>query len=398
MSTFLRIDINIAAMILLGVVFLIAYMSLDRNDTLNRVFLRISLIIILELFFETTTCVINKRPEQWMIPISVLFHVCLFTTAPILTYFWYSLINALILSKDTKYVKTNIIMLIPLVINFILTVLSPVFSFVFFVDSSNVYRRGSMFIISAAITYFYMVLSLLIIIKNRRKIVKQEFVPLFIFGILPMAGGLIQTLFYGTLLMWSSTAFSLVIVYIYLQQRMVHLDSLTGTWTRGSFDYHISQRIKQKNFEKFGIIYVDIDGLKEINDRLGHAEGDYAIKTSIELIKSVMEKNDIIARIGGDEFVIVVDCDSNEMLDRKIEKMNFRFLQYNDNSDKSYRLGCSFGADIFDSRYNSIEQFLHHVDNLMYSNKNIKKGLHSQYQKKNNAEYFGESAVSTDND
>ncbi|MFX4263511.1 diguanylate cyclase domain-containing protein [Pelotomaculum propionicicum] len=372
MDVFLRVDINIMAMVLLGLVSLNAYKRLDRQDSLNRVFLIVSLIIIVQLFFETVTCIINKRPEQWLVPMSVFLHICLFAVAPILTYYWYFLIKNLVVSDEAAVKKSNIILLVPVVISILFTLLSPVYNFVFFIDSSNVYHRGPFFNINAAITYFYILYGFILIVINRSKIVKQEFVPLCMFSVLPLIGGLVQTLFYGTLLMWSGTAYSLVIVYIFLQQRMVHLDALTGVWNRGSFDYYISQRLKQKNNDKFGVIYFDIDGLKNINDSYGHVEGDLAIKTSIAIIQRVIRKNDIIVRMGGDEFLIILDCESNVDLEKTINRINASFSEHNKNSGKSYKLECSFGADIYSSEYSSIEQFLRHVDNLMYENKREK--------------------------
>lgn len=372
MDVFLRIDINIMAMVLLGLVSFNAHKRLDRQDLLNKVFLIVSLIIIAQLFFETATCIINKRPEQWLISISVFLHICLFAIAPILTYYWYFFIKNLVVSDEATVRKSNIILLIPVMVSIVLTLLSPVYNFSFYIDSSNVYHRGPLFNINAAITYFYIFYGFILIVQNRRKIVKQEFVPLCIFSVLPIIGGLVQTLFYGTLLMWSGTAFSLVIVYIFLQQRMVHLDALTGVWSRGSFDYYISQRLKQKNNDRFGVIYFDIDKLKNINDSFGHVEGDLAIKTSIAIIKNAIRKNDIIVRMGGDEFLIILDCESNADLEKTINRINASFLEHNKNSGKGYKLECSFGADIFNSDYSSIEQFLRHVDNLMYENKRDK--------------------------
>ncbi|ATW28767.1 GGDEF domain-containing protein [Candidatus Formimonas warabiya] len=373
MSVFLRIDINIVAIVLLGTVVLIAYNRLDKQDKLNKVFLSTSLIILLETFFETITCIINGRPEQWLIPVSVFLHLCLFITAPILTYFWYIFISSWVVPSNAISGKKHILLLIPVVFNFIITVLSPMYNLVFFINSSNIYHRGPLFIISAGIIYFYLIYSFGLIFKQKKKIVKQEFLPLIIFGILPIIGGLLQTLFYGVLLMWSTCAFSLVIVYNFLQQRMIHLDYLTGAWTRGSFDYYISQRVKQKGNDKFGVVIIDLDGLKQINDEYGHFEGDCAIKTTVVLIKSALRKTDIVARFGGDEFIIILDCESQEGLEKTLERINFRFMQYNIGSKKKYKLEYSLGAEIFDSRYHSIEELLHHVDNLLYNNKKKKK-------------------------
>lgn len=373
MSVFLRIDINIMAMIMLGMIYLIARRRLDRQDSLNRVFLIVSLIIIVQLSIETATCIINKRPEHWLIPVSTFLHLCLFSIAPVLTYFWCIFIDRLVASGAAALKKKQNLLLIPVVICVFLTLLSPIYDFVFYIDSSNIYHRGPLYLISAVITYFYLFYGFFLVVKNKRKIIKQEFVPLFIFSLLPIIGGAAQILFYGVLLTWSCTAFSFVIVYIFLQQRMVHLDALTGVWSRGSFDYYISQRELHKYDDRIGFIYFDIDGLKNINDNFGHVEGDYVIKNSVAIVKSVIRKKDIVVRMGGDEFAIIMDCERKEDLEKTVERINEAFLWFNKNSGKSYKLECSFGAGIYNSDYSSIEQFLRHVDNLMYENKKQKQ-------------------------
>ena len=373
MNVFLRIDINIAAMALLGIVFIVAYHRLDRQDIMNKKFLSTSMIILLEVLFETITCMINGRPELWLIPVSVFMHIAVFITAPILTYSWYVFIHSWVAPQTVISKKKHIFLLIPVAFNAVITCLSPFYGWVFYINSSNLYHRGEFFIVSSVITYFYLLYSLALILKQRKKIIKQEFFPLFIFGILPIIGGLFQTLFYGVLLMWSCSAFSLSIVYIFLQQRMVHLDVLTGAWTRESFDGYVLQRMKQRIDIKFGAIYLDFDGLKQINDEFGHFEGDCAIKDTIQLIKSLLRKTDVVARLGGDEFIIIIDCESSEVLEKMVERISLQLSEYNEKSGKAYNLACSFGIDIFNSSFNSIEQFLRHLDTLMYSNKKKKK-------------------------
>jgi len=264
------------------------------------------------------------------------------------------------------------LLLIPVVINAILAILSPHYNLIFYIDSSYLYHRGQLFILTAAITYFYFIYGLVLVIKQRRRLAKQEFILLHIFAVLSMLGGLFQSIFYGILLMWSSVAFSLIIVYIYLQQRMVNLDDLTGAWSRSFFEYYVSNNIRHGDNKKMGIIYVDIDGLKRINDIYGHIEGDHAIKIIIEIIKNLIRKSDFIVRMGGDEFLIVLNCELREDLENTIDRIQASLSEYNESSEKEYKLECSFGADIFDSRYDNIEKFIHHIDTLMYENKKNK--------------------------
>ncbi|MDP4118854.1 MAG: diguanylate cyclase [Bacillota bacterium] len=373
MSLFLRIDINIAAALLLAVVLRIAYSRLDRQDILNKKFFNTSWAILAEILFETVTCVINAYPGTFTKWLSIFLHICLFVTAPILTYFWAIFIYSWILPETKTSKQVHMIFLIPAVINFFIVILSPVFGWVFFIDSMNVYHRGPLYIVTAIIAYSYLFYGLIIIAKYRKNIIRHEIIPVITFSILPIVGGISQILFYGVLLMWSSTAFSLIILYVLLEQRMVHLDGLTGAWTRESFESYISQRMRYKAKKKFGAIYLDFDRLKQINDEYGHLEGDQAIRTTIKIIRGLLGKTDILARMGGDEFIIVLDCESKEILDKMVENINAKLQGYNKKSGKKYELECSFGADIFDNGYSGIEQFLNHIDKLMYKNKREKR-------------------------
>ncbi|MHB1316138.1 MAG: diguanylate cyclase domain-containing protein [Christensenellales bacterium] len=372
MELFLRIDINIVAMILLGLVYFIANRRLDKDDRLNKKFFETSLIIIIEIGIETLTCIINGRPEAFLRPLSNLLHVALFITAPVIAYIWIKFVYSIIKRADTVPLKNRIVFIIPIAINTIMTLASPFFGFVFSISETNIYQRGPLFYVPMLITYLYILFSFIMLTLNRKKIMRQEYIAMHIFCFFSILGGIVQTLFYGTLLMWSSCAFSLMIVYVFLQQRMIQLDTLTGAWTRSSFDYYITQKFLHKSQNNFGAIFVDLDGLKKINDNFGHGEGDIAIKTTVQLLKGSLRKTDVVARMGGDEFIIVIDCESYDDLQNTVNRISASFQKYNHDSGKTYKLGYSYGADMFHMNYKNVEQMLHHIDILMYDNKKKK--------------------------
>lgn len=373
MEKYLRIDNNLMAAAMLGIVVLIAFRRLDRSDRLNKVFLITSQIVIFELLLETATCVLNRSMAVWAAPLSTALHVILYSLAPVLTYFWYLLISNWCIPDRKLTHRSHYLFTIPVFVNFIITVLSPAYGLVFNIDGANVYHRGPLFVLSVSIVYFYIAYAFLLVCMHRGKIVKEEYTPMLVFGILPLIGGFAQAHFYGALLMWSSAAYSLIVVYIFLQQRMVHLDDLTGAWTRSTFEYCINRRKRQKRYEAFGLIVLDIDELKQINDEHGHFEGDYALRTTVQLIKSVLRKTDIIARTGGDEFLIILDCNTREKIDMTVDRIKDSFRKHNENSNKAYVLDCSIGAELYDSNFESFDQFMHYVDSLMYHNKRRKK-------------------------
>src|SRR3989339_125185 len=369
MAVFLRIDINLVAMLMLFMVFLIAIRRLDQKDTLNRAYLMTLVVVFFQLGIEAITCILNGRPElEWRL-LSQFFHVVLFSVAPLLSAVWYLLVRNFVTSRKKTTTTQNIAIFLPVVINAVLSLLSPFFGIYFKISSLGVYERGMLFNLSIGITYIYFIVSIVHIIYYRHKLILNELVLLIVFNIIPLVGALFQTLFYGLLLAWSSAGFALVIVYIYLQERLVHLDIMTGAWTRRSFDYFMDKRLKQKNIDPFGGIFFDIDHLKVINDQFGHAEGDQAIIEIVSRIKGLIKSSEFIARLGGDEFIIITEDHDIERLRSLIQDIQLSLAVYNENSDKGYELSCSYAYGLYSSEFKSIDQFLRFIDHRMYESK-----------------------------
>ena len=95
--------------------------------------------------------------------------------------------------------------------------------------------------------------------------------------------------------------------------KMSSMDSLTELQNRRIFDQYLIAAIKdaQRNNKTFTLILFDIDNLKQINDKYGHATGDKVIKATADYIRGFIRKNDMLARWGGDEFALIFKCDIN---------------------------------------------------------------------------------------
>lgn len=374
MNTFLRIDINLIAMILLGFVTRIAHKRLDKKDKLNQKFMLIAALILAEVAIETMTCLINNQPYPWLIGPTKLLHVFLFIVGPLITYLWFDFIHYWIQEKETGGSIRKLLFALPLVAAMVVAMISPFTGSIFSVSDMNVYQRGPWYGIQVVAAYFYLIASSVYVTKHKKHLMHGVFLPLFMFGLLPMVGGLLQWRFYGLLLMWSSGAFACVILYVLIQDRMAQYDMLTDTWTKATFERYMYSRVyEQKNRVPFGIIFIDMDDFKEINDRHGHLEGDYALKSTVELIKKVLRKADNIGRFGGDEFVVLLENVDHPGIRKVLDRMEVAFAEYNRTSEKNYHLKYSFGYEVFDDRWDSIGQFLNHVDSMMYLNKRNRK-------------------------
>jgi diguanylate cyclase (GGDEF)-like protein/PAS domain S-box-containing protein len=82
-------------------------------------------------------------------------------------------------------------------------------------------------------------------------------------------------------------------------------DTLTGFYNRAYFEDEM-ERLRKEHPQPMSIIMVDVDGLKEVNDSLGHAAGDKVLKQTASVLLSVFRSDDIVARIGGDEFAVLM--------------------------------------------------------------------------------------------
>lgn len=92
-------------------------------------------------------------------------------------------------------------------------------------------------------------------------------------------------------------------------EQVAQRDVLTGLFNRRYFLTALQQRIARvaRYKERIAILYVDVDGLKAVNDRLGHGAGDHALTAIAQALRAETRESDVVARIGGDEFALLID-------------------------------------------------------------------------------------------
>lgn len=155
------------------------------------------------------------------------------------------------------------------------------------------------------------------------------------------------------------------------------MDVLTGLYNRRGF-YEFGGNAYQNAVQsrlKLSIIYGDLDGLKIVNDRFGHYEGDVLIQSISQMLKSSCDEDAIIGRVGGDEFIICLIEQPNEdrgsiILERIQENVNL----HNQKSKKPYTLSISLGISVYDPEKPQIfEELIKKADADLYLAKRNKK-------------------------
>jgi diguanylate cyclase (GGDEF)-like protein/PAS domain S-box-containing protein len=153
------------------------------------------------------------------------------------------------------------------------------------------------------------------------------------------------------------------------------IDELTGLYNRRGFMAVTAQHLAAiRRHKKVPVIlYADLDGLKKINDSLGHQAGDAAIIKTAELLKETFRTSDIVARLGGDEFVVLAAIGPEETADSLIDRLQLAFGTYNAQSNLPYKLSISVGVMHFDVDEDSIEDVTARADRNMYEEKRRKQ-------------------------
>lgn len=151
-----------------------------------------------------------------------------------------------------------------------------------------------------------------------------------------------------------------------------YTDELTGIYNRRGFLTMSEYLFKIANRWKQGIfmLYVDLDNLKGINDTLGHKEGDNALINVVNILKQNYRESDIVARVGGDEFVIIPVGTTGDNIEKITARLQEKLDIHNVKSNRSYKLSVSTGIAYYDPENScSIDELLVQADKLLYEQK-----------------------------
>ena len=148
-------------------------------------------------------------------------------------------------------------------------------------------------------------------------------------------------------------------------------DKLTGLYNRFKIDKELSlqkDNIDRNDSYSCGLILIDIDYFKSINDTLGHLVGDCILKDISKLLKNNLRKTDIIGRWGGEEFLIILPFTSKDIAKKIAENLRALIEEHNFSYNMNRKITISIGVTEF-SKSKSVEDTLLLVDNLLYKAK-----------------------------
>lgn len=151
-------------------------------------------------------------------------------------------------------------------------------------------------------------------------------------------------------------------------------DELTGLYNRRGFCALADRQLKlgRRSGHAMLLFFIDVDGLKKINDSLGHTEGDWALRRTAELLKKTFRDSDIIARLGGDEFGVLAIEASGHSEATMLARLQ-RYLHTSNADETRCNISLSVGVARFDHRnMTSISELMIQADQAMYKQKRVR--------------------------
>ena len=166
------------------------------------------------------------------------------------------------------------------------------------------------------------------------------------------------------------------------EKRLSHVDFLTDLPNRRAFlDVANQERERAIRYKHpLTLAYIDLDNFKQINDVSGHDVGDSVLKEIALVLKNNIRKSDMVARVGGDEFVLLLpetEFNSSEMVLQKLnEELRKRMRE------KDANISVSIGAVTYTNRFPKVRSMIENADHIMYSAKASGKNriLHTSVQ------------------
>jgi two-component system, cell cycle response regulator len=160
-------------------------------------------------------------------------------------------------------------------------------------------------------------------------------------------------------------------------RQLVIVDELTGVYNRRGFvslaDHHFA--LTSRTGGTLSLLYIDLDGMKGINDTYGHHEGDHALRTTADLLVRTFRFTDVIGRLGGDEFCVLLTPSGGVTdADIAVARLDAQVAETNRSAVLRYELAMSVGVARYEaSAPCSLDELLRKADRAMYERKHGRK-------------------------
>lgn len=344
----------------------------------QQIFNCVMFLNLLIFLFDTGMWLADGASFPVLKTVNYIVTTCYYLLNPLICFLWLLYTDYKINESKTGLLRRIRFYVFPVAVCTVMTLASPLTGWFFVIDEGNRYSRGPLFPVISILSLVYLVfacgITLADIRKNGWEATKSVNFPLVVFPAGIMVATAIQIRFFGISIIWVCTMLACSNIYINLQNTEISTDYLTGLYNRRRLDQHLQRRIGQRRSGRLLFaMMLDLDEFKKINDKYGHMEGDRALIRVAELLRQSCKKGeDFIARMGGDEFIIVGERSGAGEIEQLMVKLNANAADSNKTHPLKYTLTLSMGYSVF-REGDTEDSFFAAADREMYCCKQKRK-------------------------
>lgn len=343
------------------------------------------------LFFTT---IFTIADAGWIIFTSLLFpgnifinyivNIVYFVSSAFIGITWFMFCEHILGFNVKRTQLVNIIFHIPFLALVLMTLSSPFTHFIFYIDSENVYHRGPYHNIQVICMNIYFVATsiqgLIRLFDKNEIAMKKKYISISTLILWAFTAQMIQVCIPGYPTIEIGLTMALFSVYVELRNSIISIDQLTQINNRTQLLKYLLQKFKSfdpdDNSKNLYLLVLDVDDFKQINDKYGHMEGDFALKLVADSLKKVAaDTNSFISRVGGDEFVVVCENENDAGTEQLCEKIRKQIHENSSESKKEYKISVSIGYAKKDAKNTTVSDLMKTADAFMYKNKQERKNL-----------------------
>jgi len=351
------------------------------TDNSQRLFIYVIISNIVMFLSDMMWTVVNTNLGSEYVRLNFWVNIIYYSASAICGFTWFYYSETIQNSNILKSLKGRIISFMPLAVMLLLTFTTKKTGWMFFVDENNNYTRGSMYVAMTVVSYGYLVFTgmraFMKAFDKDNYAQKNRYLSIASYLVFPVLMGTLQVLYMKMPFITVGITMSILMVYMNMQQEYVSIDPLTQLNNRNQLIKYLSHSIKENNDAKgLYLLIMDVDKFKLINDKYGHLEGDRALISIANALKSTCSsKNCFIARYGGDEFIIILRAGGIEEIDEVCESITKNIDEYNKKDGAQYSLSLSTGWAQYGGNVKTVVDLIRIADSRLYRQKKLKAGV-----------------------
>jgi diguanylate cyclase (GGDEF)-like protein len=371
----LYFEINLLSLVLIGIILYktngLSKMVAQRNFVMS---------IIAEIVFFASDTLFVMVHEGVLPGNSTVMMICkevYFLATVMMCFFWflyfeYLRVTKFVLNRRSVALSSTIVWLM-----IILLIANLAGKFLFYVDESGTYHRGQLFILTYVLSYIYVFVAFFRVVSSMLKADDQQdkhlLVRLALFPIGPGLAGILQFIFPRIPAACVVLAITTLLLYLTWTDQLISVDPLTGLNNRKQLLHAYNNMTKSHgDSEGIWLYLIDANHFKRINDTYGHLQGDYALKYIAEALRTAckgMHRGVVIARYGGDEFIVLSSSDEADSTDDVKNRICIKLAEIVEREKIPFGLTVSIG--VARARKNEqLKDLMARADKAMYEEKN----------------------------